>query len=550
MHKNYYLFKKQIEQLKPILYDAQIISVFTVHKNELIFECVKEEKQYHLVARIAGNNPLLMLRKAKNYKTARFQFFEALNGQAINNLAIRVYNKFIELSTTDFRIHLKFYSAQPNIFLLDTSGEIIEMFKSNFDESLEIPNTLPITLSTGLIDNLRKKSEKMPAEHFIKMLIPPINRKMQRELCYRFKCKGETRIEDLPETAKVYNILQEFKNQLNDDTCFIYRNEQTGAMLLSLVPLLHLEEKEFKPEPFTIVNDALKVFLRESEYQAEYARLLKIIKPALEQRIHNLETALKNIMSESDLHIRKEEADLKGNLILTNKHKIKRQSASVELVNIFSEKSELIFIKLNPKKTAVENAQHYFEKYKNMAEKKQVLQIKKDSYQAEKNELFSILDGLDKASMKELIKIREKLINMHLLQSAEDVKETQETMQFAFRKLIIGGDWDIYIGKNGLNNDLLTFSFANKWDIWLHAQGVPGSHVIIRVKGKETAVPNYIIEQAAQIAAANSKAKHSGTVPVIYTQVRHISRVRKAPPGTVNTKNEKTIFVEPLNINQ
>ena len=121
-------------------------------------------------------------------------------------------------------------------------------------------------------------------------------------------------------------------------------------------------------------------------------------------------------------------------------------------------------------------------------------------------------------------------------------------IQTTFKHLILEDNWHVYIGKSGENNDELTFKFANKQDYWFHAQGVPGSHVILKSQHKEQAPPYHILEQAAGIAAANSKAKHSSTVPVIYTQVRYISRIRNAPKGTVNTRNEKTLFVEPLQI--
>ena len=111
---------------------------------------------------------------------------------------------------------------------------------------------------------------------------------------------------------------------------------------------------------------------------------------------------------------------------------------------------------------------------------------------------------------------------------------------------MLNKDWEIFIGKNAENNEQLTFHFANKWDLWFHAQGVTGSHVILKLKHKNIHVPGSIIEKTAQFAAGYSKAQHSSTVPVIYTEVRYVSRIKNAPKGTVKTQNTNTIFVSPL----
>ncbi|HEM48921.1 MAG TPA: DUF814 domain-containing protein, partial [Caldithrix sp.] len=151
-------------------------------------------------------------------------------------------------------------------------------------------------------------------------------------------------------------------------------------------------------------------------------------------------------------------------------------------------------------------------------------------------------------SLSDIKGIVQKLIDLHLLvpdyPSSNKIYKSQST----FKHLILEDDWQVYIGKSGDNNDELTFNFANKYDLWFHVQGVSGSHVILKIKQKDQVPPHHILEQAAGIAAANSKAKHSTTVPVIYTQVRHVSRIRNAPKGTVTTRNEKILFVEPLEI--
>jgi predicted ribosome quality control (RQC) complex YloA/Tae2 family protein len=100
------------------------------------------------------------------------------------------------------------------------------------------------------------------------------------------------------------------------------------------------------------------------------------------------------------------------------------------------------------------------------------------------------------------------------------------------------------VGKNAKNNDELTLKFAHKDDLWLHAKGVSGSHVIIKHKA-QLAFPASVIEYAAQIAAHYSSAAGSSLVPVIYTPKKFVRKPKGANPGQVSVEKEELLLVEP-----
>ena len=300
-------------------------------------------------------------------------------------------------------------------------------------------------------------------------------------------------------------------------------------------------------EIFTDINKAWSIFLSNYERLRENKKIFNECKNVLDKRYKSVTNALEKITYAKNLEKLKKEADLKGNLILTNKHKIPRGEKNIKLVNIFSPEQEEITVKLNPAKSAAENAQNYFNKYKNIDEQKENLEIKERFYKNQLIELKSMLSDIQTKDLKKIKKLKENLLEMNLLQTAKTKPQT-ENLKYSFKRYILAEDWDVYVGKDGENNDLLTFQFANKWDLWLHAQGVSGSHVVIKGKQKDQNVPSHIIEKAARLAAANSKAKHSEYVPVIYTQIKYVSKIRKSSPGTVKVKNEKSIFVKPLEL--
>jgi predicted ribosome quality control (RQC) complex YloA/Tae2 family protein len=99
------------------------------------------------------------------------------------------------------------------------------------------------------------------------------------------------------------------------------------------------------------------------------------------------------------------------------------------------------------------------------------------------------------------------------------------------------------VGKNNRQNERLTLKTAHKDDIWLHAQNIPGSHVIIVRNNQE--IPDTTLEEAAILAAYFSKAKNSSKVPVDYTERRNVKKQANSKPGMVIYNNFKTITVSP-----
>lgn len=115
----------------------------------------------------------------------------------------------------------------------------------------------------------------------------------------------------------------------------------------------------------------------------------------------------------------------------------------------------------------------------------------------------------------------------------------------AYRRFELDENWFVLVGRSNKENDELTFHTAAPSDLWFHAQHVPGSHVVLKSKRPAGSPSGHILETTASIAAYYSKAKHSGVVPVIYTQRKYVRKPRGARPGQVVCEREKTIFAQP-----
>jgi hypothetical protein len=121
----------------------------------------------------------------------------------------------------------------------------------------------------------------------------------------------------------------------------------------------------------------------------------------------------------------------------------------------------------------------------------------------------------------------------------------KETLRLPYHSFRSSGGLEIRVGRTGRANDDLTFRHSSPDDIWLHARDAAGAHVILRWGDRERNPPRRDLVEAAVLAALNSRARTSGTVPVDWTRRKHVRKPRKAPPGAVLPDRVATLFVEP-----
>lgn len=113
------------------------------------------------------------------------------------------------------------------------------------------------------------------------------------------------------------------------------------------------------------------------------------------------------------------------------------------------------------------------------------------------------------------------------------------------RRFVSSEGLPILVGRDNAGNDHLTLHLARSEDLWLHAEGFPGSHVVVRMQGRTGGVPRRTLVEAAQLAAYYSQARAHGKVAVSYTLKKFVRKPRKSPPGLVTVSHEKSIVVKP-----
>lgn len=230
---------------------------------------------------------------------------------------------------------------------------------------------------------------------------------------------------------------------------------------------------------------------------------------------------------------------VKGELLTTFLHEVPRGSKKVTLSNYY-ENNQPIEISLNEALTPNQNAQKYFQRYQKLKNSVKVVkeQLKKANY--ELLYLESIESQLELASPKDIDLIKEELIAENYIKDRQKKKKTKQKKSEPDIFISSTGT-QILVGKNNLQNDLLTLKTARKTDIWLHAKDIPGSHVII----KDHTPDETTLLEAAHLAAYYSKYRLSAQVPVDFVPVKQVKKPNGAKPGYVIYENQQTLFVTP-----
>ena len=235
-----------------------------------------------------------------------------------------------------------------------------------------------------------------------------------------------------------------------------------------------------------------------------------------------------------------------GELITANLYQLEKGMNKAKVIDYYNKDCPEVEISLDVRLTPQQNAQKYFKLYTKSKTAEEVLteQIRQGSI--ELDYLESVLVQLSEAETeRDLAQLREELTLSGVLSAKQtrNKKGRQKPVQakpFHYRTT---DGFDIFAGKNNLQNDLLTLKIAFKSDIWFHTQKIHGSHVILVTDGREPT--EQAMTEAAMIAAYHSKARSSSMVPVDYTQVRQVKKPAGAKPGMVIYHVYQTAYVTP-----
>lgn len=229
-----------------------------------------------------------------------------------------------------------------------------------------------------------------------------------------------------------------------------------------------------------------------------------------------------------------------GELLTASLHSVEKGAAEAEVLNYYDEQQATVRIPLQTTLTPVKNAQAYYKKYRKAKGAEQYAREQLVAIEGELQLLESALDDLDKcATTADLAEIRYLLIEHGYVRPDPGARKRKKLVEGKPYRFTAPDGTEIDVGKNALQNDRLTL-FARGGETWLHAQGIPGSHVIVRTEAEPA--PETLL-YAAKLAAYFSKGRNHPGLPVDYVRRKYIRKAAGAAAGFVTYTNFQTLIV-------
>ena len=307
-----------------------------------------------------------------------------------------------------------------------------------------------------------------------------------------------------------------------------------------------LTETSFSPvpfanqvgDPFSSLSDLLDTYYKDKaerdRVKQQASELIRRVENELQKNRHKLKKQEKELLATDNA----EEFRQKGELLTTFLHQVPNDQDQVILDNYYI--NQPITIALDKALTPNQNAQRYFKRYQKLKEAVKYLTDLIEETKATILYLESVETVLNQAGLEEIAEIREELIQTGFIRrrQREKIQKRKKPEQY----LASDGKTIIYVGRNNLQNEELTFKMARKEELWFHAKDIPGSHVVISGNLDPS---DEVKTDAAELAAYFSQGRLSNLVQVDMIEVKKLNKPTGGKPGFVTYTGQKTLRVTP-----
>ena len=557
-----------VEEIKDIIIDCRVDKVTQPEKDEVILSFKKNRKIYKLLICSSANyprihftefnkqNPIqapkfcMVLRKYLNTATVLdvrqlnsdrllvidFKSSDELGFDSVYSLIIEIMGRHSNISLVRTRDNIimdsiKHVSSDVNSYrVLYTGVEYIyppastklDAFNFTFDEFYKYITEKDIDFG----------------EKFFTGSFTGVSSNLSSELVYRYHDKYPDF--NIGNAQNIYDFTISLFKNMGENT-FIASYAKNGKLKdFHTIELTSLKDYEIDnyDSPSKLIEDFYFRKDKHDRLNAKSANLQKIVNNNIsrcDKKVRILTQTLKDCTNKGTYK-------LHGELLTANIYSLKKGDKVANLVNYYSENGEYIEIKLDEHKTPSQNVQYYYKKYNKFKIAEEMALVQMNLTENELQYLHSVLTNMINVEDYNGIEdIKNELIETEYIKIKKHgkTKKVKPTKPMHF---ISSEGIDIYVGRNNIQNDLLTLKFANKNDMWLHTKDIPGSHVIIKHIGD---VPETTLLEAGNLSAYFSKSQNSSSVPVDYTQVRNVKKPSGAKPGMVIYSTNKTIYVTP-----
>jgi predicted ribosome quality control (RQC) complex YloA/Tae2 family protein len=531
-----------------------IAEVYSQEKNTLSILVYAPEPHTVTVCCNARENYITAREKSSRTHQNTIDLFPALIDRHIESVQMSPTDRVIVMNISGgLRLCLEMFASTANVVLVDETGTVIDAFL-NKNETMahhkkyplaEVPVSLHTilpemdTMARSIADYFNETNDIVRA---VKKTAPKLGTILAEEIVYRSgvprqTCSAESAAKV---TAAAVSIVEQLII-LSNITPLVYFDDR-APLCFSLIPLEHLSD--CRSERYDDLFTGIQRFISFERSTSTYLQKKKEIASWLQKETQKAERTIRAVESELAEASRAERYQSFANLIMTHLSGIER-GASTFSADDPAEPGRTVTVPLETSISPQKNAERYFEKAKKARNGREeskdrlhVLQKRLQSLQSLLEKINSVANGI---SLKNFLQSYQGMVKELGYMTEQEQEELPP-----FKIFTVEGGFTVYAGKNSVNNDLLTFRYAKPNDLWFHARGSSGSHVVLKLGTGQGAPSKKAVEQAASIAAYYSKMKNAKHVPVAMTERKYIHKPKGAPAGTVALDKEKVIFVQPV----
>lgn len=552
MLSNYFTFHRIAQELNRRYSGAVVAEAYSQEKNTLSLVLYTPEPHTITVSCVPRMNFITARTGEKRARQNSVDLFPSLINTHVQSVYLDARDRIVYLKMSDNRyLLIEMFGGRANVVLCSDEGTIIDAFLTKkgllgVQRTLQYEPVAPATdqfLATKEFFHTAFASGES-AFRTLKNLVPKLGSTLSEEILFRAGIAKESTTLSSEQIGALYTATQSAIEQLLQPAervnPIVYFDEST-PVAFSLMPLKQYDA--FKAVSYDTVFDAVQKFLSYGKSAASFAQEKKQVVRWLEHELAKTERTIAAVEKELSESSRAEEYELFGTLLMAHLHAVTKGMNSVMLDDVIAQRAR-VTIKLDPSLTAQQNAERYFDKAKRskwaLSESRERLMTMKKRFETLTDLVETAHDASTSISLKNFLHLHnEQLRELGYMTEKEQVDLPP------FKIFTVDGGFKVYAGKSSENNDLLTVKFAKPNDLWFHARGSSGSHVVLKVGTGNGEPSKKAITQAASIAAYYSKMKSARNVPVAMAEKKYVRKPKGAPAGAVVIEKEKVIFVTP-----
>ncbi|HND77018.1 MAG TPA: NFACT RNA binding domain-containing protein [bacterium] len=546
MISNHHSIARWVMEARSVLVSARIMEIFCQQKNLLQIGLVTPSRQSLVLEIYCDRQPYIVWRSSYSRKNKNsMDLFPMMIGLHIRDIVMDNTDRRVILSFENgCRLVAQFYGSA-NVWATDASGVITGSFKNE-----RAVHESSMKIESGGADMRRYTQDAVDVFESVALFrealsggFGHLNKILTLEFLHAVSLSDIT-------TAR--EAWRNFINAIYDGAPRIY-TDHGDLKYFSLLPLTHHlgRNPHWKEELFTSVNDAFLAYVQLRFFAERLQKKRDDLLRASRQRIKKNEHLIMALQEDAEKAATFAAHEQKAHLLNIHLRDVHRGMDKIVVTDVYDEAQNEIEIKLDPILSPQANVEKYFAQSKKLKQSvvkiaERILTIGKENDTLRQIEAqFADAHAIDR---KALEKKYDEFVRNGWIKKTESSKPTRAADQEmpVFREFRVHGNWRVFVGQNDIKNDALTFRFAKKDDLWFHARGVAGSHVVLKRDGRSDNPGQRAIEAAAQIAAFFSKAKTSSLVPVAYTERKYLRKPKGAKPGMVVLEREEVLMVPPV----